>query len=108
MGAYIIGMAIGSNWVMILCGIIGLLLAKKGAGAWVVYGIGVVLTALSVFGTITSESRLYGQTSSFSTAYLVCFILIAIIFAAAISSRRNRAAEDSAEDSGSDDSDPTV
>lgn len=76
---YILGFAVGANWLMILCCIIGILLAKKGNAGWIVYGIGAALTVLSVFGRISSENAVYGQMSPFSTIYLVTFIIVAVL-----------------------------
>ena len=102
MGAYIIGLAIGSNWIMILCVIIGIIAAKKGKACWIVYGVGAALSAISIFGNINSESQLYGQISVFSTAQLFCFIIIAILGAVLIVWRRgkNTASPENIEDNG--------
>ena len=75
---YIIGRAVGYNLILIICCVLGILLAKKDNWGWLIYCIGVGYTAFALFGNITRYLNLLGRLPVTSTASLTAFIVIAI------------------------------
>ena len=79
---------------MIICVVIGIILAKKGKAGWIVYLAGAALTVLSIIGRVRSERMMWGQTSSFTSAYLGVFVGLAAIGAVLIGIRRMNSAQE--------------
>ncbi|MBR6090283.1 MAG: hypothetical protein IKP86_10145 [Anaerolineaceae bacterium] len=88
--SYILSSAIGYNLILIVCVILGILLAKKDIWGWLIYWIGVGFTAISLIGNIRKYLSFFGQVPTSLTASLIASIVIAIVGSILISKRRNK------------------
>lgn len=85
---YIIGRAVGYNLILIICCVLGILLAKKDSWGWLIYWIGVGFTAFSFFGNISRNLKLFGGLPTSTIASLIAFVVIAIAGSILIRKRR--------------------
>ena len=105
--SYSIMMSLGASLFLIIFGLLALIVAKSGKWCWILYGIGTVLTALSLWGRVLSSRNLYGYVMSHIQTDIIVFVVLAVIFAILICCRRKKATgsasdDESAPSSGSD------
>lgn len=69
------------------------LASKKPIASWVLFFVGLILTAFSTFGLVVEDSLNYGQLSHESILFIALFLVITLIFAVMIYKKNKKSGD---------------